>query len=417
MPSSNTKHKAARQGKGIHIRSPWWNNSVRRRWTRIVFWIVILFVAILALTNQGQSAKDSLNLHLPIGFLAFLTLPLIYPLAQRLGASRATALWAMGLLGANVPWLWHLRIGECWLCAFPKYQWVGSALLPLFTALCIYFYLLLLDGHRRAWLGLAAAALAIYVCNPLAGLGLFLGILVHAAGWVRQREAWQFLLLSAILTAVGTLVWVQTIPWMLTQLDLPSAKPIGWVFNSTSTPSAIISYFLLMNAWLLPLLTLPLLWVALFTDPAARWRPSREVGILVLVILGTILVASLGRGSGHIHDVVGLIPLAAIWLAMGIAKLQVRAPQWVWLPVAILLVLTTVPQSLVSGGIRRMLIEASLRKTGQPRITTNITVLNNLSQPHPDMLVPLYPYLTRELTREAFYPFQFAPDAVLGPKR
>lgn len=364
MTRSSSKRKVGRVGKSPRLKSPWSNNGVRRRWARIVFAIIVSFVAIIATLNlDGLFARTTTPLpRVLVLALGLLALPALYPLARRLGASRSTALWAMALLGVNVPWLLHLRHGDL------------SVVTPVLVMLACFCYLQVASASRLAWVGLGGALLGIFVCQPLAACGVVLGLLLHAAGWCRQREQWQQYGL-----AVGLFAATAIPCSMLLHAGNMTVQWDAFVPN-------LVGFFLLVNAWLLPLLALPLLYLILFNDPAARWRPHAEVALLGLLIAGVLLTAGFQRHAG-LRDLLSLAPLAALWLAMGLTRIQARTPVWAWAPVGVLLVATTLPQWLVSRGVCATCLRQRM----------NGTLAGRMQQPSADMLVPMYTYIKGEL--------------------
>jgi hypothetical protein len=358
----------ARDTKRAPLKSPWSRNSVRRRWAYGVFLVIILFAAILVFSNLSLGKPFSLQL--PLTLLGFGALPLLYPVAKRLGASRSTALWAMALLGASVPWLVLLR--ACTPCAT----------IPFFVILGVFCYTRVLARLPWSWVALGLALTALVLANPWAGLGLVLGLALHAAGWVRQPGQWRMLAFAGAILTLGAI---------LLAVYPPVRDPAWSLPDGSQALGQFLGYLLMMNAWVLPLLALPLLWLALFTDPAHRWRVNADAALPALVIVATVIVASLSPSPMRLRILLGLAPLAALWLAMGLTRLQTRTPAWVWVPVSLMLVLTSLPQTLVRWGSQAI---------GLHHAIPDRTFSAQLAERRPAMLVPLYPLLTHDLAGE-----------------
>jgi hypothetical protein len=365
-----SRHSGMRAAHKARVPLPWMNNRVRRRWTRIAYVLIVLFVGALAALNLRvlEQSAGALGLRLPLFVLGFLALPLLYPLARRLGASRTTALWAMALLGACVPWLLLLR--RCETCA----------LMPLLLTLAALCYTRVLADKPGAWFSLGLTAAALFLDNPWVGLGLVLGLGLHAAGWVRARALWRALAWAGGVFLLG----------LLAVVCFPPLGGLPWNLSATIPPlAALLSYLLMLNAWVLPLLALPLLWIALFTDPAHRWRINPEAALPACIIVAVLLMAGTARAIPLLRIAIALAPLAALWLAMGFARLQARTPAWVWVPVGVLLVVTSVPHSLVRWGCQAV---------GLTRLVPDQAIATRLDIRSPELLIPLYPYVTREIT-------------------
>jgi hypothetical protein len=369
----------------FRLKSPWWNNSVRRRWTRIVFVILVLFVALCSMGYLGQLHSGfgmPLSRLLGVG-VGFLALPLLYPLARQCGASRTTALWAMAWLGCNVAWLWHLRQGD-------DYAMVASALV---VGALGYRWLCL--GQRRGilWLGIALVG-ALYQHPPL-GYGMLFGLILHYLGWNRERLVGQRFLYALGIGLVGTLACALG-EFLVGRLAGGAGMAHGqWAVTGADLGPRLLAVISLAQFWLLPLFALPLGWSALFSDPAQRWRIAPE-GALPAVLLGCgLLAAAAAPRDPHVRAIIGLMPLAALWVALGFARLQTRTPAWVWLPVGVVLMLTLLPQGLVSWGLTRTLPpSAGVRR-----------VLPDGGHLSPELVVPLYSYFTRELVGRNFSVF------------
>jgi 4-amino-4-deoxy-L-arabinose transferase-like glycosyltransferase len=361
---SMTPRPAAPRAKRTPVKSPWQRNSVRRRWTYLTFTLILVFAAALVFGKMDDLTR--LGLPVLLALCGFGALPLVYLLAKRLGASRATALWAMALLGACVPWLLLLRIGTT------------SALIPAFITLGAWLYTRVTARLPWSWVALGVSLAALCFIHPWAGMGLALGLALHAACWVRQAPVWRTLGFAGALLALG-IIGLCCIP----QLRDPAwAMPTGG-----AAVSRFLSYLLAMNAWVLPWLALPLLWLALFADPAHRWRVNMEAALPALVLLATLLVASFSPEPMRLRMLLGIAPLAALWLAMGLARLQVRTPVWVWAPVGVMLVATALPQMAMRWGCQAI---------GLHRAVPDRALAQELAPPRAGMLVPLYPYITSD---------------------
>ncbi|HOF86473.1 MAG TPA: hypothetical protein PLZ36_00025 [Armatimonadota bacterium] len=364
-PRKDAAPQPARGKKRPVLKSPWQRNRVRRRWTYLLGGVVFLAAAALIFGNLDLD-RDAAR-RLPLTLFGFAALPLLYPLARRLGVSRGTAIWALALLAASVPWLVLLR--ACTTCA----------VMPFFVVLGALCYTRVLAGLPGAWCALGLALVTLSLANPWAGLGLALGLALHAAGWVRGRARWRALGGAGAILAVG-----------FTVLALyPPARDPAWGLPGGAGIGQFLGYLLLLNAWVLPLPALPLLGLALFTDPAHRWRVNGEAALPALIITATLLAAGLSPGPIRLRILLGVAPLAALWLAMGLARLQARAPAWVWAPVGVLLVLTALPHLLVRWGSAAI---------GLHRIIPDRAVSEQLADSPADQLVPLYPLLRDDLT-------------------
>lgn len=349
-------------GKAL-VKNPWLNNSVRRRWTRITYVLLVIVGALFALGNPAKPTQEQGTLlHWIFLVIGFLAVPLLYPVARRFGTSRTTALWAMAILAANVPWLLHLR--HCDFCA----------LAPVLSLLMIFWYQLTLDEHPWGWVWMGLGGVALVIAHPLAALGVVIGLAAHAGCWVRGRNAWMRLGLALLVMVLGSAVILHTLGTS-TQLSL----------RAMLTLPALLGEVIFVNPWLL--LALPLLWMALFSDPAARWQPNREISLLGLVVLGIIVAASLDARFVHLHALITLAPLAALWLAMGLARLQARAPVLAWMPVAAMLVLATLPWNLIPGITAERL---AAQRMPYPLLTAHNRLVGRI--------VPLYAYIRHELT-------------------
>ena len=347
-----------------HFKSPWEKGSVRRRWTRIMYLVIVLFVLTMALVNPQPAFTDfrEVSARLLMLLVGLLALPSLYILARHLGASRTTSVWAMALLGGNIAWLLALRHGEL------------VTVLPLAVSLSALFYYQLLGGHTRAWVGLGLCVVLAGFCSVPAGLGLLAGLVLHAACWARGRNVlWQLGWAALLITAgAGAVCWI-----------VPLA---GRAFSGAFLPG-LLRDVSAMNTWLLPLLALPLLLWALWHDPAAPWHASRVVTLLAFPLLAGLLIAGCCRRGDDVPALLGMAPLAALWLAMGLARLQARTPAWVWAPVALILVTTTLPQALLGWGQRTSPHFASI-------------LLARRHTPPAGLLVPLYAYVEQELAGE-----------------
>jgi len=332
-----------------------------------MYLVVVLFVMALALINPRPVFTDLREAggRLLLLLLGLLALPSLYKLARHLGGSRTTAVWAMGLLGVNIAWLLALRHSEM------------VTVLPLAVSLAVICYYRLLEGHPHAWFWLGICLVAAGFCSLPVGLSLLIGVTIHAACWARGRETLTHLAWTALLLVIGATALLAIVP-------SPGAEfgPIAL--------SGFLHGVLMLNAWLLPLAAVPLLLLALWPDPAARWRPSREVVLLALPLFSGLLVASCCRPGTGVLFFLGLLPLAVLWLAMGLARLQTRTPAWVWAPVGALLVATALPPALLTWG---------LHTRGHSPQTAQI-ILAKQHVPPAIPLVPLYAFVEQELSGE-----------------
>ncbi|OPZ10895.1 MAG: hypothetical protein BWZ10_02282 [candidate division BRC1 bacterium ADurb.BinA364] len=201
----------ARGKKHLAFKSPWQRNSVRRRWTYLLIGAILLAAAVLIFGNI-EPGYDVM-LRLPLTMFGFAALPLLYPLARRLGVSRGTAVWALALLAASVPWLVLLR--ACAPCS----------VIPFFVVLGALCYTRVLADLAGAWLSLGLALVALSLANPWAGLGLALGLALHAVGWVRVRARWRALGLSGAIAAPARLASASRIIAPRTRLSIRRRRP------------------------------------------------------------------------------------------------------------------------------------------------------------------------------------------------
>ncbi|MHB9110808.1 MAG: hypothetical protein ACYDCO_27455 [Armatimonadota bacterium] len=362
-PASSKTAKKHAPARRTSLLSPWMRNSVRRRWAYIAFVLILLFDAALLsidldyqLFNARQAAVHLLVIGGGLG-----TLAAVYHLARAMRTSRDVGLWAMVMLGLNVPWLLYLRQGDL------------TSLFSLALALAVLGYLLILNDGRFGGLLLGAGAAGMLACDQPVGVGVLLGIAVHAAWWLRGHSR-----LRQLAWAAGAFL-AAGIPYLYcTRTQLQLAVPSeGWL-------SGFGASALGLQAWLLPLLTLPLLVMALVHEVGAQWRPQREPLVLALVVVGAVVMAAFDRQGQGLYDIIGLVPVTAVWLALGLDRLQGRVPAWVWAPAGAVLVLTTLPQNLVSWAARAARL---------PQRVDDVRIARQIDDPGPEMLVPLYPYL------------------------
>jgi len=369
--TSKTVKKRTQPVRRTSLLSPWLRNSVRRRWAYIVFTLILLFDAALLFLDLDYhlfNTRETIA-HLLVLSGGLLTLVAVYHLARSMKTSRDVGLWAMVLLGLNVPWLLYLRQGEL------------TNLFPLALALAVLGYLLLLNDSRVGGLLLGAGAAGMLACDQPVGVGVLFGLFVHAVWWLRGRaRLLQLAWAGAAFLAVALPCYLFTRPQL--QLAMPADGLLaGFGANAVG-----------LQAWLLPLLALPLLAMTLVQVVGPHWRLQREPLALALVVAGAVLLGACCRRDFSLYGILGLAPVTAMWLALGLDQLQRRVPAWVWASIGVMLVLTTLPQNLVSWAARAARL---------PERVTDVRIARQIDDPRPEMLVPLYSYL-REGTVEVW---------------
>ena len=365
MPRSAVKTISAHSPRKKGIFSPWLCNGVRRRWMRMLFVLLLIFEAALFFVDLDYYHLDTRQILLRALILCsgLVTLALLYAIAQVMKVGRDIGLWAMIFLAMNIPWLIFLRQGD------------ATAFFPCAVALAALGYLLCMRESRFGWPMLAAGGIAMLFCNQPIGLGMLLGIGVHAAWWVRQQSQLTQLAWAAVSIAVGGIT-------LHPILQLAASEGGFW--------AGVSLHILAIFSWLLPLLALPLLALTVGHEMGRHWRVHREVSLFALVVGGVVLMGGLCSHQTHIANIVSIAPIAAIWMAIGLDRLQGRTTPWVWAPVGVILVLTTAPQILVNWTVRMVQLPARI---------SNPHIADQLQEPDMKMIVPLYAYL-REGTSE-----------------
>lgn len=361
--SSKTGKKRTPSARRTSLLSPWLRNSVRRRWAHIAFVLILLFDAALLFVDLDYHLFNAreMAVHLLVLGGGLVTLAAVYHLARSMKTSRDVGLWAMVLLGLNVPWLLYLRQGSL------------ASLFPLALALAILGYLLLLNDSRFGGLLLGAGAAGMLACDQPVGAGVLFGVAVHAAWWLRGRSRLLQLAWAGVaFVAAGIPAYLFTKPQL--QFAMPADGLLaGFGANALG-----------VQAWLLPLLALPLLAMTLAHEVGTHWRLQREPLALALVVVGALLMGACCRRDFSVYGILGLAPVTAVWLALGLDQLQGRVPAWVAVPIGVILVLTTLPQNLVSWAARAARL---------PERVADVHIARQIDDPRPELLVPLYSYL------------------------